>query len=254
MPKRLYQPGSNTPFPLSRTKIDLSLECPRCFYVDVRLGQRRPSGPPYLLNLAVDTLMKKEFDVYRTKQEAHPLMNEFRVGLVPVQRPDLDTWRYNFKGVRFLHPETNFDLFGAIDDLWVDLVTEEYFVVDYKSTSKKDTVSVSNVFPGYWRQLEFYQYLIAKQGLKVSNIGILVYGNASKMEPEFGGTLNFDVRIVTKTSNNSWVEKAVQSAWNILNLQETPNYNPECQFCMYSKFNSEINNEFEKQTQYTLPI
>jgi hypothetical protein len=66
--------------------------------------------------------------------------------------------------------------------------------------------------------------------------------------------LNFDVRIVTKTSNNSWVEKAVQSAWNILNLQETPNYNPECQFCMYSKFNSEINNEFEKQTQYTLPI
>ena len=74
--RRLFEPGSNTLFPLSRSKLDLYLNCPRYFYLDRRLGIGRPSGPPFTLNSAVDQLLKNEFDEYRAKGEPHPLLLE----------------------------------------------------------------------------------------------------------------------------------------------------------------------------------
>ena len=62
-PKRksyLYTPGSLSPFRLSRSKIDLFLNCPKCFYFDRRLGVGQPPGYPFSLNSAVDKLLKKE--------------------------------------------------------------------------------------------------------------------------------------------------------------------------------------------------
>ena len=55
-----YQPNQTQPFRISRSKVDLFLNCPRCFYLDVRLGIKRPSGFPFNLNSAVDALLKKE--------------------------------------------------------------------------------------------------------------------------------------------------------------------------------------------------
>lgn len=52
-----------TPFPLSRTKVELFLDCPRCFYLDRCLGIARPSIPPFNLNSAVDALPKTELAV-----------------------------------------------------------------------------------------------------------------------------------------------------------------------------------------------
>ena len=64
-PKRypkLYQLKSSAPFKLSRTKIELFTGCPRCFFLDRRLGISRPGFPAFTLNNAVDYLLKKEFD------------------------------------------------------------------------------------------------------------------------------------------------------------------------------------------------
>src|SRR3989338_3788923 len=60
--RNIFNPKSKEPFKLSRSKIELFLQCPRCFYVDRRLGIGRVSGPPFTLNTATDTLLKKEFD------------------------------------------------------------------------------------------------------------------------------------------------------------------------------------------------
>ncbi|HVY67280.1 MAG TPA: hypothetical protein VHA30_00050, partial [Patescibacteria group bacterium] len=58
--KYLFDPRSKYPFRLSRSKIDLFLNCPRCFYLDRRLGVALPPGFPFALNSAVDHLLKKE--------------------------------------------------------------------------------------------------------------------------------------------------------------------------------------------------
>ena len=56
----LYDLKSSETFKLSRSKIDLFIQCERCFYYDRKLGIGRPPGFPFSLNSAVDHLLKNE--------------------------------------------------------------------------------------------------------------------------------------------------------------------------------------------------
>jgi hypothetical protein len=116
--RNIYNPDDEKPFKLSRSKIDLFLECPRCFYLDRRLGVGRPPGFPFNLNSAVDTLLKQEFDMHRARGESHPLIEQYGIDAMPVPHDNLKKWRHNFTGVQYLHEPTNLIITGAIDDLW----------------------------------------------------------------------------------------------------------------------------------------
>ncbi|MDO8571328.1 MAG: hypothetical protein Q7R79_01485, partial [bacterium] len=139
--KNIFDPQSKDPFKLSRSKIELFLQCPRCFYVDRRLGVSQPPGFPFNLNSAVDHLLKKEFDIHRAQNKTHPLMAQYGVDAVPFQHKKLDEWRENFKGVQYHHTQSNFIITGAVDDIWVNPMGE-LIVVDYKSTSKDSEVTI----------------------------------------------------------------------------------------------------------------
>jgi CRISPR/Cas system-associated exonuclease Cas4 (RecB family) len=98
-----YQPGQKEPFKVSRSKIELFMQCPRCFWLDVRLKIKRPSSPPFNINKAIDELFKKEFDVYRAKGEPHPIMTENQIAAIPFAHKDMNTWRENFVGIVHVH-------------------------------------------------------------------------------------------------------------------------------------------------------
>ena len=125
---------------LSRSKIDLFVQCELCFYLDRVKGIPRPSGLPFTLNSAVDTVLKTEFDVYREKGARHPLMEKYAVDAVPAKHPKLDIWRQNFKGIRYDDDDSQLTITGAIDDLWLNF-NNEYIIVDYKSTSKAEQIT-----------------------------------------------------------------------------------------------------------------
>ncbi len=91
-------PDSDKPFALSRSKVELFQDCPRCFYLDRRLGIARPTGFPFNLNSAVDALLKTEFDRYRKEGAPHPLMSGAGINAVPHAHPQLDDW-LNVAGV-----------------------------------------------------------------------------------------------------------------------------------------------------------
>jgi hypothetical protein len=57
---KLYTPGQEALFPLSRSKVDFFRQCPHCFYLGRRLGIARPPGFPFSLNSAVDSPLEKE--------------------------------------------------------------------------------------------------------------------------------------------------------------------------------------------------
>ena len=78
-----YTPAQKAPYKLSRSKIELFVQCPRCFWLDARMRIKRPSGPPFSLNKAVDELLKKEFDTYRKSAKAHPIMLDNQIKAVP---------------------------------------------------------------------------------------------------------------------------------------------------------------------------
>src|SRR3989344_5360149 len=91
--RNLYDPKSDDLFRLSRSKIDLYLNCPRCFYLDRRLGVAQPPGYPFSLNAAVDKLLKKEFDIHRAKGTAHPLIEHYKIDAVPFAHEKINEWR-----------------------------------------------------------------------------------------------------------------------------------------------------------------
>lgn len=234
--KNLYDPAAAEPFKLSRSKIDLFLQCPRCFYYDRKLGVGRPPGFPFALNSAVDHLLKLEFDIHRAKGTQHPLIEKYGVDARPVPHEDLDKWRHNFTGVQYLHKSTNLLITGAIDDLWQNS-KGEYIVVDYKATSKNEDITELNKDwqDGYKRQMEVYQWLLRQNGYTVSNTGYFVYCNGQTDRKAFDGKLEFDVTLIAYKGDDSWVEKTINEAHKCLNSNKIPKADPECDYCNYIK-------------------
>jgi hypothetical protein len=233
--KKLFDPGSTAPFALSRSKVDLFLECPRCFYLDRRLGIARPAGIPFNLNSAVDALLKKEFDSYRAKGEPHPFMAEAGLNAVPHVHPQLETWRSNFKGVRVVHKASGFELFGAIDDLWRDLATGVLIVADYKATSKDSEVTLDAEWQdGYKRQMEFYQWLLRGQGLSVSSRGWFVYCNGRRDLDSFDNRLEFRVKMIPYDGDDCWIEPVLAKIRQTLITSQPPEIEKECEYCAFA--------------------
>ncbi len=207
MPKvQLYTPASTDPFKLSRSKIELFMKCPRTFYLEQKFGVKTPGIPGFALNSAVDALLKKEFDALRKKQQPHPLMTANHIDAVPFEHENLDTWRNNFRGVQFLEPRTNFLVFGAVDDLWLNK-NGELHVVDYKSTSTSAEINLDDIYKqSYKRQMEVYQWLLRRNGFTVSDTAYFFFANGLKTPRKFGAKLKFEEQIIPYVGDDSWVE------------------------------------------------
>ncbi len=236
-PKRsrnLFDPRSDIPFKLSRTKLDLFLNCPRCFYLDRRLGVSQPPGYPFSLNSAVDKLLKKEFDRHRAAGTPHPLMKAYGINAVPFMDSRMDTWRDALGGgIQYLHGPTNLLLTGAIDDVWAD-ENGELSVVDYKATAKDSEVTIDADWQiGYRRQMEIYQWLFRQNGFPVCDTGYFVYCNGNTDKEAFDGKLEFDVKILPYAGNADWVSDALEGARTCLESAVLPEPGAECDFCSY---------------------
>lgn len=236
-PKRtrnLFDPRGEKPFTLSRSKIDLFIECPRCFYTDRRLGTDRPPGFPFSLNSAVDALLKKEFDIYREEQTTHPIMIDNNIEAIPFKHQLLDDWRNFRKGIQVLHEQTNFLLTGAIDDVWLN-PKDELMVVDYKATSKDGEVTLDEEWQdGYKRQMEFYQWLLRKSGFKVSSTGYFVYCNGDRSKDRFDNMLEFKINLIPYEGSDGWVERTIQDAHTCLIGDAIPKPGNDCDYCNYT--------------------
>jgi CRISPR/Cas system-associated exonuclease Cas4 (RecB family) len=246
--RNLFDPKSAEPFKVSRSKIDLFLNCPLCFYLDRRMGVARPPGFPFALNSAVDALLKKEFDIHRAAKSSHPLMDAYGLkDVVPYQDERMDVWRENFKGVQYLHEPTNLLVTGAVDDLWVNK-KKELIVVDYKSTSKEEKVSLDKEWQiGYKRQMEVYQWLLRQNGFKVSSTGYFVYCNGKTDRKAFDGKLDFDVDLIPYDGDDSWVEKTLTDLKACLMSDTIPEPAAVCDYCDYRKAARDVQQKGKKE-------
>lgn len=231
--RNVFDPTSREPFKISRSKIELFLECPRCFYLDRRLGVGRPPGFPFSLNAAVDALLKKEFDIHRVNKTIHPLMKAYGIDAIPFNHKDLAIWRENFKGVQYLEPKTNLIITGAIDDVWCG-PDGKIMVVDYKATSKNEEVNLDADWQmGYKRQMEMYQWLMRKNGFNISDTGYFVYVNGKTDVAAFDGKLEFDVKIIHYQGSDKWVDGAIADLHKCLIGDKVPAASSGCDYCSY---------------------
>ncbi len=232
-----YNPQSEEPFYISRAAIEMFVECPRCFYLDKKLGLGRPSMPGWTLNSAVDKLLKSEFDILRKNGERHALMKEYKIDAVPFNDPRLPEWQNTHIGASVIHAPTNFKITGAIDDVWLNNQTKELHIVDYKSTSIAGEVSLDGEYKeSYKRQVEIYQWIFRQMGFPVSKIAYFVYANALKNLPKFDGKLEFKSTIIPYEGDDSWVEPTLFKIKECLDSETIPPPGDNCEYCAYRHF------------------
>jgi RecB family exonuclease len=234
----IFDPASKEPFKISRSKIELYTQCPRCFYMDVRLGLSRPSTPPYTLNSAVDNLLKNEFDLLRKTGEKHELMKKYAVDAIPFSHPDLPQWRGEvtaFEGALVVDEKSNLLINGLVDDVWQDS-KGNLVMVDYKSTSSAKAPSLDDEWKqSYKRQIEVYQWIFRKLGFPVSKVGYFVFANAMKNLPKFDGKLEFEMSILPYEGNPDWVDLTLLEIRELLNSEAIPAPAHECEYCAYKQ-------------------
>lgn len=237
-----YVPGQTAPFKVSRSKIELFMQCPRCFWLDVRLKIKRPDGPPFNINKAIDELFKKEFDLHRKAGTQHPLQVKFKIKAKPYLHNDIDTWRENFVGVFTVHESTNLHVFGAVDDVWVN-DDGELIVVDYKATAKDKPIKELGPIGGwqdsYRRQMETYQWLLRANGHRVSDTGYFVYATGDMNRDGFNDRVEFETHVFPHTGSDAWVGQTLLKMKECMDGDMPPvgrsAMGGECEFCAYAR-------------------
>ena len=249
----VYKPNHEAPYEVSRSRIEAFVNCPACFWLDRVKGVKFPGMPPFLLNTATDTLLKKDFDKFRELQKPHPFMERNGLShLVPFQHEDFHKWTLSLQlGFRTHHKKSDLIIGGGLDDVWHDPKTNELFIVDYKSTAGKRTEDLSKLEPitldgrwkeGYKRQMDMYVWIARRKGFDVSDIGYFVYVDGlHRAEPgmldeenPFQAWMRFNVAVIPYEGNDSWVEDALRRAkYLVSEVSDCPEHAPDCEHGQY---------------------
>ncbi len=232
----LYDPKSDKPYKLSRSRIENFSKCKRCFYLEEKLGVKKPDSFPFNLNNAVDQLLKDEFDSYRGTENNHPYLIESSIDAKPYDHPDIEIWRTRNQGIGIEFKELNLYIYGLVDDVWINTKNDKLIIADYKATSKKGDVTIDAPWQiSYKRQIEIYQWLFRQNGFDVDDMSYFVYCNGIKDSKVFDNCLNFEVKILPYKANDSWVTPALKDIKNCLNSDELPEESDRCDYCAYNR-------------------
>jgi hypothetical protein len=204
-----------------------------------------------LINTAIDTLLKIEFDTYRAKGEQHPWQIEFKIDAKPFAHNDMDRWRDALRrGVRVEHKPTNLLITGGVDDVWVNS-KGELVVVDYKATAKRG--EIESLGPkGTWqdmyrRQMEIYQWLLRGEGHKVSDTGYFVYVNGIAEADGFFNKVEFRTNVFPYEGSDKWVEPTLVKIKECLESEKMPpvgkkvmDQTKPCEYCTYARARTQL--------------
>jgi len=223
-------PKKEKPIKLSPNSINLYYECPLCFYLEKKMFIKRPQPYPYALNMAVDVLLKEEFDKYRKKKELHPLLVAYNIPAKLFSNQKLlNEWRNNLKGIRYYDAELDATLFGAPDDI-LEFSDGKLAPLDYKSTGSK----VSKVYDRFQLQMDIYTFLLEKNGYQTIRKGCLAFYIVDK-ENGFDGKLPFRKEIHIIDTNPDYVSEVFKEAVNFLRGPMPLEHSVDCQYGKWFK-------------------
>ena len=205
-------------------------------------GIKFPGIPPFLLNTATDTLLKKDFDAYRQSQTPHPFMQKHGLDhLVPFQHEDFESWTKALQlGFQTYHKKSNLIIGGGLDDVWHNRTADQLHIVDYKSTATKrnedltalETITLDGHYKNsYKRQMDIYQWIMRHNEFDVSNTGYFVYVNGDQhfqngMLDKDGdyASMRFAVQLIEYQGNDSWVEDTILEIKECLYQKHCPEH------------------------------
>ena len=220
---------------ISRSGLKLFLECPRCFWLDLHHKIKRPPGYPFTLSIAVDYLVKKEFDTYRAEGKLPPVLKNAGIKRAKLYNGEnLSEWRNNFKGIAYFDEDLNAILYGAIDDV-LEFKDGSLGVIDYKSSGAREIT----IYDDYQKQMDVYNYILKQKGYETYPEAFFVFYKVIKEgETGFQNALKFTEEVRPVKVNTQWVGPAFENAVELAR-QDTPpssgtsGKNGYCDHCHY---------------------
>lgn len=226
--KKLYSPNQNELFQISRSNIQSFLECPRCYYLQTVKGVKHPSGLPLPINMAIDSILKKEFDYYREKNSPHPEVQKFlHAPIRPYDGEEFIGWR---KGAKIIHDQTNFEILGKFDDVWCNTDASELFLADYKGGAVSAT-GITVLHQSFRNQMDIYLWIAKKIDNRFSNRTFFYYKKLKK--DDFMDDSKFITEIIEYIADDNWVEETIVELKACLNRDNPPLPNDDCKYCNY---------------------
>ncbi len=201
---------------LSHSGIEGMYRCPKCFWLQYNKGLRQPEGIVSRLANRFDVILKKYFDLYRPHGELPPMIEGQVEGKLESPFQEKYFWDYNEK----------YGLTGRLDDC---LIRDDgtYTPVDHKTASSDPREK--DILSAYQHQLNFYAFLLEKNGKKTSGFGHLIY-----YFPEHGDKLHngvpIQVHIQTLKTDPKQAEKEFLKAIEVLE-SGLPKSAEDCPFC-----------------------
>ncbi len=211
---------------LSPSSLSLFLECPRCFWLQVVKGVRRPASVFPSLPSGMDKILKEHFDRHR-RENTHPEELHNLKGRLFQDIERLKVWRNPSRGLRFEDPETGIILMGAIDDLFI---TEDglYAPIDFKTRGfpvKENTANSSQ------NQMDIYTFLLEKNELNPARFAILLYYHPITVNSFCN--VEFHAETVKIPTNPKNAESVFYKAIEVIR-GEIPERSKNCEFCNWS--------------------
>jgi len=220
---------------LSRAQLQLFTDCPRCFWLQNRHGVKQPKGYPLALNIAMDSLLKAEFDEYRQAGKLHPLLAENKVNAkLFSDMGKLGEWRNNFQGIRWTDPESGHTLFGAVDDILV-FPDDSLAVLDYKSSGAREV----HIYDSYQLQVDVYTFLLQQMGYKTATKAYFAFFIAVK-DDGFKGRLPFRSQLAAVTPKPDGVHKLFTDAVAAVQSEQQPESGAACDVCRWDREASSV--------------
>jgi hypothetical protein len=208
---------------LSPSTIGLFLDCPRCFWLHINRGIKRPSGIFPSLPAGMDRILKEHFDSHR-KGGTYPEELREISGHLFKNIEKLNEWRNNFRGLRFTDNETGATLMGVLDELFV---TDDgrYAPLDFKTRGfprKSDTHS------HYQHQMDLYGFLLQKNDMDPAGFAILIFYHPVEVNKNHDVTFKPDTLSVPISPERGRVlfREAVECLIN-----NPPDPREGCEFC-----------------------
>ncbi|MBI4140890.1 PD-(D/E)XK nuclease family protein [Candidatus Woesearchaeota archaeon] len=215
---------------VSPSSLNLFLECPRCFWMQVIKNVKRPSGPFPSLPSGMDIVIKKHFDSFMERGELPPELRKedcIKGCTLFDDKETLKTWRNNFQGIQHTDKETGILLHGAIDTLLVH--NGKLIVLDFKTRGfplKEDT------HENYQTQMDMYNFLLRANGYATENYAYLLFYYPDKVTEK--GDVIFETKLVKISIDSERGEFVFKRAIDTLQHKEPPVQSEQCEFCKWA--------------------
>ena len=202
---------------LSPSTINLFQDCPRCFWLQMARGIKRPRGIFPSLPIGMDSILKRYYDRFRKGDALPPLIAGRIPGRLAPEYP---------KSLS-IAPEGEYDLTGKLDDLLL-LPDGRYAPLDHKTRASPP----KEVHASYQTQMDIYAWLLAENGFPASEEAFLIY--YYPLEGDLHDGFPFGVTVETLRTSIERAKRAFANAVECLR-QGLPALNGKCEYCLWAR-------------------